>query len=269
MIDFFIDTAHVDNVMNIWNKIENMVDPTCLKGITTNPNAFKKIDMFKLSEWEEHLPKLCKIVSKIKGNDLGVIYTQIPISTMSQEEILKFAKHISSFNDGNTKIGLKLPPFKHALELVPEIEHFMDTNITGIADVATALYAISFGPTYVSVIPGRMEEVGIIAKPQIRYLMNSNITGKTDIIAGSMRTIDGLKWVSEMGTVPTIGEKVWDLIFNDLTLLNDLQFKVYSLDLDVQHFSPNITNTNTNLSVAFFEQMDKFGKQCKKDFNIK
>ena len=117
MVNYFIDTANIDSIKNIWNKIKDVTDPHLLKGITTNPNAFKKIDMFKLSEWEKHLPKLCELVSEMRGDEYGIVYVQAPVSTMSKRDIMAFAQHISQFTDGNTRLGLKLPPFKHALEL--------------------------------------------------------------------------------------------------------------------------------------------------------
>ncbi len=264
MVDFFIDTANIDAINNIWKKIKTTVYPNNMLGITTNPNAFKKINMFSLKEWEIHLPKICEVVSKIRNDDKGVVYVQTPVSTMRSDEILRFAAHIFKFTDGNTRLGLKLPPFKHALEIINDLEEFINTNVTGVADVATAMYAHSYYPTYISIIPGRMEEVGIDAKSQLRYLMNAKLY--SGIIAGSMRTLDGLKWVSEMGTVPTIGEKVWDLIFNNMNILHEIKFNKESLNQSIQHFSPTINNINTDLSIAFFKQMDEYGEKCKQDF---
>lgn len=263
MVDFFIDTADLNAITNIWNKIKDNVDSDKLLGITTNPNAFKKINMFRLKEWSDHLPKLCELVTNIRGDRNGVVYVQAPVSSMSSKEIIDFADYISNFSDGNTRLGLKIPPFLHALDVISDIEDFMETNVTGVADVGTALFANSFFPKYVSIIPGRMEEVGIDAKSQVRYLMNSRLNSY--IITGSMRTLEGLRWVSEMGTVPTIGERVWDLI-DDLTFLDKLSFDITSLEFPVQHFSPAISDKNTELSIAFFKQMDEYGQKCKEDF---
>lgn len=266
MVNFFIDTANIEAIKNIWGKIRYNVNSTDMLGITTNPNAFKKINFFSLHEWEMHLPKLCELVSNMREDDKGVVYVQAPVSTMTSMEIISFAKYINQFSDGNTKLGLKLPPFKHALEVIPIVSEFIETNVTGVADVGTALYAYSYFPDYISVIPGRMEEVGIDAKAQVRYLMNAKMSA--NIISGSMRTIEGLKWVSEMGTVPTIGEKVWDEIFKDLNVLNEIKFNIDSLIQPVQHFSPLISEVNTNLSIAFFKQMDEYGQQCYNDYKI-
>lgn len=265
MVDFFIDTADLNAITNIWNKIKDNVDSDKLLGITTNPNAFKKINMFRLKEWGDHLPRLCELVTNIRGDRNGVVYVQAPVSSMSTREIIDFADYISNFSDGFTPLGLKIPPFLHALDAISDIECFMETNVTGVADVGTALYANSFFPKYISIIPGRMEEVGIDAKSQIKYLMNSRLNSY--IITGSMRTLEGLQWVSEMGTVPTIGERVWDLI-DDLAFLDKLTFKNDALELPLQHFSPSISNVNTELSIAFFKQMDEYGQQCYKDYKF-
>ena len=97
------------------------------------------------------------------------------------------------------------------LELNEELKDKIDLNVTGTADCSTALMSLSYGVRYVSIIPGRMEEKGIDAKNQIAYL-NQRKKDNSEIITGSMRTLDGLKWAFEYGTVPTIGTKVWDLI---------------------------------------------------------
>ena len=66
MINFFFDTADINYVNSAWTKLEGTVDAKHLSGITTNPNAFSKVDMPNLKQWEEHLPRLCETVSKLK-----------------------------------------------------------------------------------------------------------------------------------------------------------------------------------------------------------
>jgi hypothetical protein len=270
MVKFFIDTANIDYIEDLKIRLKSSIEPDLIAGITTNPNAFKKINKFKLSEWEKHLPRLCELVSEMREDNYGVVYVQAPVSTMSLDEVFKFAEHISKFDDGNTKLGLKIPPFKNILEGVPQIEQIMTTNVTGISDAGTALFASLFEPTYISVIPGRMEEVGIDAKKHVEYLMDAiDLCSASQIISGSMRTIEGLLWVSEMGTVPTIGERVWDLIYQDMSILDKMNYEKvdkYFKTPYISHFAPHNDQRNTDLSLAFFKQMDEYGQQAYEDF---
>tara|TARA_R110002012_G_scaffold162022_2_gene324295 strand:+ start:11421 stop:12224 length:804 start_codon:yes stop_codon:yes gene_type:complete len=267
MVNFFFDTADENYIKDAWSKLEGVVDPKFVSGITTNPNAFMKMDMLNLDQWEKQLPILCKTVSEIRGDDKGVVYVQAPNSNMEPSEVLRWAKHISKFNDGTTKLGLKIPPFKSILEIVPQLNEIMEVNVTGVAECSTALHCFTYDVRYVSIIPGRMEEKGIDAKAHIAYV-NQRSNSKSDIITGSMRTLEGLKWVCEMGTVPTIGTKVWDLIFdqmgveefNALERINPAGFN---------KFSPLVSAVSNQLSVDFFDQMDACGETTHKQFAIK
>ena len=153
MFDFFFDTANVDYIKKVWGVISPYSSPTNIVGITTNPNAMHKEGLTSLKSWEDHLPKLCSLVSTLRGDDKGVVYVQMPSCDMSGEEAISWAKHISKFTDGKTNLGLKIPPYHEILKLIPELGNIMQTNVTGVADAATALSCLSFGPRYVSIIP--------------------------------------------------------------------------------------------------------------------
>lgn len=283
---FFFDTANEEYIRNLWYKegLKDYVNPMAVRGITTNPNAFKKMEMFKLEEWETQLVKLCKLVTEIRSSIesplnimKGVVYVQVPNCDMRVEEMLHFAEHISKFNDGTTKLGLKLPPYLEVLLHIEEFNAIMETNITGVADAGTALYAASFPVRYVSLIPGRMEEVGIDADAHMGYIQASNnfipfpmgsAEHFTELITGSMRTLEGLKKAFEYGTVPTIGERVWNLMLEDSFDMNELD-KFNDLDFEYHPttFCPHIDERNTELSSSFFEQMNECGSQARSDFD--
>ncbi len=264
MVNFFFDTADESYVKYAWDKLKIVVNPKYVSGITTNPNAFVKVNMLNLKEWENHLPKLCQVVSDIRNDGEGVVYVQAPNSNMRAYDVLKWAEHISKFNDGQTKLGLKIPPFKPILDVVDELCNIMEINVTGVADCSTALHCFTYDVRYVSIIPGRMEEKGLDTKSHIRYV-NQRKDSKADIITGSMRTLEGLRWVSEYGTVPTIGTGVWDLVFGEMGIeeFNSLE-KVESNNWS--KFSPLITEASTKLSVDFFNQMDDCGKTIHTQF---
>jgi len=270
MFDFFFDTANVEYIKKVWESISPYSSPTNIVGITTNPNAMHKEGLTSLKSWEDHLPKLCSLVSTLRGDDKGVVYVQMPSCDMSGEEAIAWAKHISKFTDGNTKLGLKIPPYHNILKLIPELGNIMETNVTGVADAATALSCFSFGPRYVSIIPGRMEEAGINAKEHLLLAQQRLHFTQSDIISGSMRTVEGLKMTVEAGTVPTIGSRVWDqLIDPEFNLEEFLENtgEVYNMgDEASTPLTVVVDERNHKLSKDFFTQMDELGSQVYKEW---
>jgi transaldolase len=262
MFDFFFDTADILYIQSAWSALNATIDPTHVRGITTNPNAFMKEDMHRLEEWTAHLPKLCELVSTIRGDDQGVVYVQAPNSHMSPQDVLRWADYIHTFTDGQTPLGLKIAPFHPVLEVVDELNELMEVNVTGVADCSTALSCFTYNVRYVSLIPGRMEEQGIDACAHLAFAQKRK-NDSAEIIAGSMRTIEGLERVCNLGAVPTIGTRVWDEIFKeDSKLLSSFEKKTINYD----KFSPFINHANRWLSESFFEQMDACGKQADEDF---
>ncbi len=259
---FFFDTADINYLENLWPKIKDFVDSNHIAGVTTNPNAFNKINANNINEWEENTLKLCQFVSKIRNDNKGVVYVQVPNSNMRSEEIIDWANKIINWSDGNTKIGMKIAPFKEMLELNDKLRSKIELNVTGTADCSTALLALSYGVRYVSIIPGRMEEKGIDAKKQIAFI-NQRKPSSSQIITGSMRTLEGLKWAFEYDTVPTIGTRVWDLIINEG---HEREFIRSPIKLDEIKFSPLISENMTNLSEDFFNQMNILGSKVYEEF---
>lgn len=263
MKHFFFDTANIDYIKDAWSKLEGKVDRHNVVGITTNPNAFFKLNKLSLKEWFDLTPKLCELVSEIRQDDRGVVYIQGPSSLMTPAEILKYAEVVSKLSDGNTRVGLKIAPYENILRIVPELNLLVDTNVTGIADAATALKCLTYPVKYVSIIPGRMEEVGINAKAQIGFVHQS-MSGCSKVIAGSMRTLEGLVWTFQYGTVPTIGERVWNIVFEEDNIEKLVNID-YNIDTTTTQFCQPIDERNFELSKAFFEQMDNCGSQATKD----
>lgn len=258
MKKFFFDTADISFIKRTWESISPSVAKELVVGITTNPNAFFKLNKLSIREWFDLLPRLCEVVSEIRQDDQGVVYIQGPSSQMSPDELLRYAETVSNLTDGNTKVGLKLPPFVNVLKYVDRINEYTPTNITGIADAGTALKCITYPVRYVSIIPGRMEEVGIDAKAQIDFVNQANFSS-TEIIAGSMRTIDGLIWTFQYNTVPTIGERVWNILLDADNLTHVLNIN-YTDTRQSSPFCPLISQVHFDLSRAFFTQMDECGR---------
>lgn len=255
--DFFFDTADVSYIRAAWEKIKDKVDPKTVLGITTNPNAFFKIGKLQLSEWLETIPELCKVINEIRGDDFGIVYVQGPSSKMSAEEIFMYSRMVKDRAQG-AKIGLKIPPYTDVLRNAKMSDMLL--NVTGVADASTALKCLTYKNVFfVSIIPGRMQEAGIDAEAHLNYVSERS-GGSQRIISGSMRTLEGLISTFQYGTVPTIGERVWNIL-----LENDNFEKVWNhapIEKKNLDFSPSVSEENTKLSRDFFEQMDKCGEQA-------
>lgn len=271
MEPFFIDTADVTYIKNLWeNRLSWAgINPKKLVGFTTNPNAIAKVNVHSIEEFKHTISNLSLLLNEIRGDKNGLIYVQGPSSKMSVKEKLDFLDVAKEASSGLSTIGLKITPYFEDIENLPfynKNEAFV--NVTGIADCSTALACIREGYTrFISIIPGRMEEAGIDAKEQIRFVMERNFTN-TEVIAGSMRTLDGLKWTIEYGCVPTIGTRVWDSMTAE-QLLELNKWHKLPFTQNPMEFSPVVTKVGTDLSVAFFKQMDEMGERLYESWNKK
>ena len=268
MFEFFIDTADIDYIRK---NIMPIVEPVkgYMYGITTNPNAMFKIKHTSLAQWEEVLPKLCALVTEIRGDNQGEVFVQIPNSKMNVDEVFQFAEYIKDFNDGSTRLGLKIAPSVDILRETFHLRRIMPLNVTGLADCSTVLSCATYGVDFASIIPGRMEEVGINANAHLSFLRKRG--GTTEVITGSMRTIEGLFNAVAYNTIPTIGERVWNKIIEQhrdiISEYNNLEHIRYTGNPDM--FSPHVDARSTQLSIDFFTQMDILGKQIYKDWKEK
>lgn len=264
-VKFFFDTADADYISRTWDKLSSTLPADGVAGVTTNPNAFDKVQIHALAPLAQRVNELCALVSEIRGDSAGEIYVQIPNSCMSPKEYSAFAKYLSKLGDGKTKVGMKIPPFRFALELCAELSQHVRLNVTGVADCAQALRSFSYGVQYVSLIPGRMEEVGLDAKAQLSFVQDRKpVPG--EVIAGSMRTLVQLDWTCKMNCVPTIGSRVLDLVLKEDAETVRNFFKRDTSALIRQDYPPLTSRQNIDLAVAFFEQMDALGSTAAAEF---
>lgn len=272
---FFIDTADVDYIKRTWDKLQkNGVEPSAFLGVTTNPNALAKVECDSLEKLELLAYKLTKLTTDIRGDRQGVVYIQLPSSKATGTELFAWVHLLKRLGDGRTHIGMKIPPYKHILDQVTQLRlnDTVQINVTGVSDAATALRCLSYpSVTYVSMIPGRMEEVGINADKQLR-LVNQRY-GAFDksqfIIAGSMRTFDGLRRSVEAGTVPTIGARVFDSMTDEQYAEFNGLWGPMVVDADYDKDLVTINDSNHNLSTSFFEQMDGLGEKLYTEFKAR
>lgn len=267
---FFIDTADVNYIQTLWDTLGTHTSPTSMVGITTNPNALAKVECDTLSKFETLVPQLCELTKMIRGDDEGIVYVQVPFSLMTVDEIIDWAKYVSTFNGNGAHMGLKIPHFSYILREthLPELKDLY-LNVTGVSDANTIIKALSYeNVTYASIIPGRMEEVGIDADAHLEYLSCNRFRPHQNVIAGSMRTIEGLKKSIYYGTVPTIGTRVWDIMKSE-SLWNEFEgyWNTQFVSTDIHaDYTPTVTDANIELSRGFFQQMNNLGDNIFDDF---
>lgn len=267
---FFFDTANETFIRKIWQEIKDEFSPTDVKGITTNPKALFKVKTSTIKELEKTIPSLCRLVTEIRENEPGgEVFVQVPNSNLSVDNMLAWARFIIGLSDGVTTVSMKIPPYEHVLSRSVELQNEICLNVTGVSDAAMILRVFSHpGIEYASLIPGRMEEVGIDARSHLQFLENAPFHPNQNIIAGSMRTLDGLEQSIMYGTIPTIGEGVWDKITE--TRDNVLAFSSYwsSQRPAREPFMSSIVvdQRNLDLSSKFFSQMNEYGITMSSEF---
>jgi hypothetical protein len=269
---FFFDTADTDYIRKIWDKLGKYIDGSSVIGITTNPNALAKVNCDTLEKFETLVPQMTSLVGELRGEGPeGLVYVQVPNSTMNDEDILRWATYVNEFNGNGAAIGLKIPHFSYVLRLSgePELRNLF-LNVTGVSDANTIIKALSYHNVFfASIIPGRMEEVGIDANAHLEYLANQQLQRHQNIIAGSMRTIEGLKNSIFYHTVPTIGSRVWDLIDKENRWEEFVSYWENTYEVSEEpsaDYTPVVTDTNLDLSKQFFDQMDKLGESLHTEF---
>jgi transaldolase len=259
MFDFYIDTANIDYINNLVNKVD--FDKERCLGITTNPNAMVKEGHKSLKSWLETIPKLASLVYDIRGDYHGQVHVQIPNCEMPLGEILEFIKMVKDiFPTEYADLAIKIPPYLSATQ-ISCLRGLAFLNVTGLTDAGTCLGCLFKGVDYVSIIPGRMEELYIDANAHLEYLCCS-MDGSKKVITGSMRTLQGLTNAIQYNTLPTIGTRVWDLILDQPEFMNQ-EFDIYTGN---RPYCPFGDEDTSSLSRNFFKQMNELGAEAYKDF---
>jgi transaldolase len=274
--DFFIDTVDIGYIEE---KLKLMfsqgVSKRNILGITSNPSAFQKEGLKSIRGWKERTQQLCKLTTSFKPSGDGIVYVQAPSDSLTNEELLLWKNIITSWSDGITRVGLKIPPYKKYIEMIPLLKQSgVSVNVTGIADASTALFCALQTPDWVSVIPGRMGEVGLDYKSHLSYLTSARGESRCRwrIITGSMRTLDNLKECVELGTVPTIGKHILNLVdeSNCKEIFGNGEVVGYEAlnTVNCPNFSPVVKQKSTDLSVAFFNQMNDCSKEVAEELRM-
>ncbi len=265
MKDFFFDTADVESLKRVYNDVKNDIPGSLIRGITCNPGIMAKAGKHTLKECLETLPKLCDILSNIAGGTKE-IHVQFPSSQGTSQDIEQFYELLDKLKL-SCRIVIKVPPWRKLLQEITNLYSlsWCQINVTGLTESGTILKCSPYAD-YCSIIPGRMLKNGLSYKKHLAFAVEH--VDMCYIIAGALYDELQVADCMKLGAKCTIGLKTWDLIINEkkLDFLLGLEYK----EIEAPEFIPEVTAIHTNLSRAFFEEMDEFGEQAFQDFkNLK
>ena len=177
---FFIDTANLD-------EIREAAQWGVLSGVTTNPSLYAKTGG-KLSDFEDHMKKICEIV----GKDVPVSAESCATTT---EEMIADGKRLSALAPN---ICVKLPICEASLPATHELAACgIRVNMTLIFSVTQALLAARAGARYISPFVGRFDDVAEDGIDQLANVVDAvknysygywEEEGGPEIITASVRT---------------------------------------------------------------------------------
>jgi len=276
MKGFFIDTADISQIQGVLDKCTEhniSLNPYTFRGVTTNPNAMAKIDKYHFKDWIKHVDSINMFLSDYFGYmHSREIHVQVPNSqTLNKSDIFYFIDAILLECESDyVNLGIKISPMylKLVSDIRDEYEGRVKVNVTGLADAVNVFRALSYGVDYASIIPGRMEERSVNANEHLELLATRGVAGTSEVITGSMRTLKGLYNAFKYNTVPTIGMRVWDQIFESDRTTSKFAKEIVSVSNIIsirENASVEIPSTCIDLTREFFEQMDELGKQCTHD----
>lgn len=257
---FLFDTADVASLERVWNDLKHSVPKKLVSGITTNPAIFQRVNKNSLSEWTDTLKALSDSLLNIAG-DVSELHIQFPNSNVTIDEFKKFAYLIDDLGLPH-EIFIKLPPYSSFLKSLwnePDLP-LVGYNVTGLSEAGTILKLPSF-VNYASIIPGRMLQAGLDYKDHVLFAVQNSTSS---IIAGALRDFEQVSTCFQLGAIPTVGLKTWDLMIanGEIDKLLNLEYPNHV----APEFMPPCSNVNTELSVSFFKEMDKYGEQAYADF---
>lgn len=147
-----------------------------LDGVTTNPNLIARTGR----EIREVASEICSLVD-------GPVSVEVMAETT--EEMIREAEDLRLLADN---VVVKIPMTVEGLRAVPvlEKERGIRTNITMVFSPTQAFLGMKAGASFVSIVLGRLDAVGIESQSLIEdaMLIKSNYGFGAEIIAGSVKT---------------------------------------------------------------------------------
>ena len=168
-VKIFLDTADVDAVRKAH-------DTGLLDGVTTNPSKIAQSGR----RFREVVEEICSIMP-------GPVSAEVV--SEKAEEMVPEAQEIASIAPN---VVVKLPMTVEGLKAVPVVEKEKNirVNLTMVFSSTQAHLAMKAGPTYVSIVLGRLDscanESDILVRDAVT--IRDNYGFKSQIIAGSMKT---------------------------------------------------------------------------------
>jgi hypothetical protein len=267
---FFLDTANCEDILNVWSKLKFATNKSSLRGVTTNPSALSKINAKSLDDIRTAVSDISATLYNITGHNDTEIHLQIPNTDLSPRLFFKWLDFINELEVANGNVFVvKIPPSLTILQMISEfttaddlelnINPLRSFNVTGLTDASACLSCLTFNSVkYVSIIPGRMDENKLNSNSHLEFLASRQLHNDKHVIAGSMRTIDGLKTSIRYKTIPTIGTKLWNI-------MTDKDFEAFEsywqepVGLPKVLYPPLTTEAHIELSSQFFKQMNELG----------
>jgi hypothetical protein len=268
---FLFDTADLDYVKRTWDKLSKYVGDGAVAGITTNPNALAKIKCDTIGKLSKLIYEGTSLLTEMCEYGSASFHVQFPQSVPKDlSELIRWIRFVRCCGDGYSDVAIKVSPDKDVLDFIENKYYGLENpiiNVTGLSDAATAHRCLSYNAvSYVSLIPGRMEEVGIDSIPHLFSITNRHGHDKNpQLITGSMRTLDGLKWAIICGSIPTIGSRVWDLMTDEDYKNFPTLWNVPRPTLQYLQSIPLTDDRNIKLTSDFFTQMDVLGQPMYKE----
>ena len=115
MKEFFFDTADLEFIKKTIEKLEGKIDFKLIKGVTTNPNAFNKIDKHSMYQWVEVAEEIGNFLYDLRQDSKGEVHIQLPNANLKIDHAVKFSDFISQLPNSKMTIGMKIPPYQEIL----------------------------------------------------------------------------------------------------------------------------------------------------------
>jgi len=191
----FLDTADVE-------EIKKAVDSGVLDGVTTNPSRIAKSG---------------RPFESIAREILGLVPGDVSLEAMSEKwpDMIKEVKTLAGW--GNNAV-IKLPMTRDGIKALAILsKEGIRINLTMVASQNQALLACKAGATYVSIIVGRIDAIGMNGMGVVRDTkeMIKEYGFGSQIIIGSVRSPLHVLTAARAGAdVVTVPYKVFDQLFD-------------------------------------------------------
>lgn len=200
-MSIFLDTADI-------GEIEKYMSLGIIRGVTTNPSLLAKVGVKGgLSGVKKHI---LKITSILKDFPVSVC-----VHSNDAEEMIKQAQEFSSWaKNVNVKIFIHGPNGEiHNLEVMHQLatKYKIKVNATAMMSVQQCFLAAMAGAEYVSLLGGRVSNMGYQAVDEVRKLRqvldHHQLKAKV-IMASTREVINIIDWLEAGSDIVTVAPEL-------------------------------------------------------------